>query len=189
MLRQPNSRYAAGRSLTLLKVKRFLDSEARVVGHEGGKGRHKGRLGALLVELPDGTHFAVGTGFTDAEREHPPAIGSHITFRFKELSDAEVPRFPTYVGIRQEVPPITPIQKGETLLAATKTKRRFEFVQGTSDKFWEIDLQGSSVTVRFGRNGTHGQSSVKNFADADKAQKHAEKTIQEKLGKGYVEVA
>jgi predicted DNA-binding WGR domain protein len=73
-------------------------------------------------------------------------------------------------------------------VAATKTRRRFEFVQGTSDKFWEIDVQESSVTVRFGRNGTHGQASIKKFADTAKAENHAEKMIAEKLGKGYFEV-
>ncbi len=97
MLRQPGSRYEAGRSSSLLKVKSFFDAEARVVGHQAGAGRHKGRLGALLVELENGTRFAVGTGFSDAERGRPPAVGSTITFRYQELTDAGVPRFPTYV--------------------------------------------------------------------------------------------
>jgi DNA ligase-1 len=188
MLRQPESLYEPRRSSTLLKVKKFQDAEARVLEHQPGAGRHKGRLGALLVELPDGTHFAVGTGLTDAERESPPAIGSVITFKFQELSDAGVPRFPTYVGVRAEVPAATSNQKGGPSVASTKTKRRFEFVNGASDKFWEIEVQGSAVTVRFGRNGTTGQSSIKNFKDSDSAQKHAEKMIGEKLGKGYVEV-
>src|SRR5207244_5179911 len=86
MLRQPGSRYEAGRSATLLKIKRFVDAEARVVAHLPGTGRHRGRLGALLVELPDGTTFSVGSGFTDAQREQPPAIGRLITFRYQELS-------------------------------------------------------------------------------------------------------
>jgi predicted DNA-binding WGR domain protein len=73
-------------------------------------------------------------------------------------------------------------------VAATRTSRRFEFVGGTSNKFWQIEVNGTSVTVRFGRNGTAGQSSVKNFADTAKAAKHAEKLIAEKLRKGYVEV-
>lgn len=191
MLRQPGSAYVGRRSETLLKVKRFLDAEARVVGHQPGTGRHKGRLGALLVELPDGTPFAVGTGFTDAQREDPPAIGSTITFKFQELSDGGVPRFPTFVGVRHEEPPVFPQdnqEQGEIHVSAVKPKRRFEFVQGSSDKFWEIDIDGSSVTVRFGRNGTSGQASVKRFADAAKAEKHAEKMIGEKLGKGYVEI-
>jgi DNA ligase-1 len=102
MLRQPRSRYEVGRSLTLLKVKSFLDAEARVLEHLPGAGRHKGRLGALLVELADGTRFSVGTGFSDAERESPPPAGAVITFRYQELSEGGVPRFPSYVGVRTD---------------------------------------------------------------------------------------
>jgi len=100
MLRQPESHYEAGRSATLLKVKTFRDAEARIVGHEPGKGRHKGRLGALLVEMANGTRFAVGTGLSDAERSSPPPVGSTITFRYQELTDGGVPRFPVFVGRR-----------------------------------------------------------------------------------------
>ena len=103
MLRQPGSRYEAGRSATLLKAKRFHDAEARVIGHQPGSGRHKGRLGALAVVLPDGTEFAVGTGFSDAQREQPPAVGSTITFRYQELTDRGVPRFPSFVRVRHDV--------------------------------------------------------------------------------------
>ncbi len=103
MLRRPGSSYEVGRSHSLLKVKSFFDTEARVVGHQDGAGRHRGRLGALLVELQDGTRFAVGSGLSDAEREEPPPVGSIITFRYQELSDGGVPRFPTYVGVRHDV--------------------------------------------------------------------------------------
>ena len=100
MLREPGSKYEAGRSATLLKVKSFRDAEAIVIGHQAGLGRHKGRLGALLVRLADGTEFAVGTGFSDRERGDPPPVGATITFRYQELSEAGVPRFPSYVGLR-----------------------------------------------------------------------------------------
>ena len=111
MLRQPGSKYVAGRSSTLLKVKTFRDADALVTGHQAGAGRHKGRMGALLVRLADGTDFAIGTGFSDQERENPPAIGSTITFRYQELSDAGVPRFPSWVGVRIDgvVKPVTPV--------------------------------------------------------------------------------
>ena len=99
MLRQPTSLYESGRSSTLLKVKRMHDAEGRVVGHQAGAGRHQGRLGAVLVEFA-GLKFAVGSGFTDAQRESPPAIGSLITFRYQELTDRGVPRFPTFVRVR-----------------------------------------------------------------------------------------
>ena len=103
MLRQPDSKYEFGRSSTLLKIKTFHDADALVTGHQDGKGRHKGRLGALLVELPNGTQFAVGTGFSDAQRGAPPAIGSTITFRYQELTDGGVPRFPSFVRERSDV--------------------------------------------------------------------------------------
>ncbi|MDB5289300.1 MAG: dependent ligase-like protein [Phycisphaerales bacterium] len=103
MLRQPGSKYEAGRSSTLLKVKSFRDAEAIVIGHQPGAGKHKGRLGALLVKLPDGTEFAVGTGFSDKERSAPPGVGVTVTFRYQELSEGGVPRFPSYVGVRMEV--------------------------------------------------------------------------------------
>ena len=103
MLRRPGSVYEVGRSMSLLKVKTFHDAEARVVGHAPGAGKHKGKLGALICELPDGVSFNVGTGFSDAERAAPPAIGAVITFRYQELSDDGVPRFPSYVGERLDV--------------------------------------------------------------------------------------
>jgi predicted DNA-binding WGR domain protein len=109
MLRQPGSKYVAGRSTTLLKVKTFHDAEATVVGHAEGSGRHKGRLGALICELPGGIRFNVGTGFSDAERENPPDIGAVITFRYQELSDDGVPRFPLWVGERLDVDKPAPI--------------------------------------------------------------------------------
>lgn len=188
MLRQPGSAYAAGRSHTLLKVKRFHDAEARVIGHEPGTGRHNGRLGALLVQMADGTRFEVGTGFTDAERNNPPPVNTMITFRYQELTDRGVPRFASYVGIRADEPtPTTPLTQGEPMPSAS-TKRRFEFVGGGSDKFWELSIDGNDVLVRFGRNGTNGQASTKTFADNAAAQQHADKLIREKLAKGYCEV-
>jgi DNA ligase-1 len=99
MLRQPGSQYEAGRSRILLKVKTFRDAEARVVEQVPGRGRHRGRMGALRVVLPDGTSFSVGSGFSDAQRAAPPPVGSLITFRYQELTDGGVPRFPTFVRV------------------------------------------------------------------------------------------
>ena len=102
MLRQPQSLYAIGRSSTLLKVKSFKDDEAVVIAYVAGAGRHKGRMGALQVRLPDGTEFSIGTGFSDKDREAPPAIGSTVVFRYQELSDGGVPRFPSFHAVREE---------------------------------------------------------------------------------------
>ena len=102
MLRQPGSLYEVGRSNTLLKVKTFHDADAVVVDYLAGKGRHKGRMGSLAVRMADGTEFSVGTGFTDKQRNSPPAIGSKLVFRYQELSDGGVPRFPSFVRIKKE---------------------------------------------------------------------------------------
>ena len=66
-------------------------------------------------------------------------------------------------------------------------KRYFEFVGGSSAKFWECGVSGNEVTVRFGRIGTNGQTQTKTLDDADAATKHAEKLIGSKLKKGYQE--
>ena len=114
MLRQPNSKYETGRSSTLLKVKRFHDREARVLEHLPGTGKHKGRMGALSVELNDGTKFAIGTGFSDRERDNPPPVGSIVTFRYQELTDGGVPRFPSYVRLRTDIDSLPdPSQEGD----------------------------------------------------------------------------
>ena len=102
MLRQPESLYVVGRSSTLLKVKSFRDDEAVVIAHIAGTGRHKGRMGALQVRLADGTEFAIGTGFSDKERDNPPALGSTVIFRYQELTDGGVPQFPSFSALREE---------------------------------------------------------------------------------------
>jgi len=202
MLRQPGSQYEAGRSSTLLKVKSFRDAEALVIGHQDGAGRHKGRLGALLVRLPNGIEFSVGTGFSDRERETPPAIGATVTFRYQELSDAGVPRFPSYVGERIDVAPMkaensekpkkvsfeSPAAKPAPAAAGAATDARyFEFVEGASSKFWEVSQSGADMTTRWGRIGTAGQSKTKTFADELAAATQVAKLIADKTGEGYVE--
>jgi DNA ligase-1 len=209
MLREPGSKYAAGRSSTLLKVKTFHDAEAVVIGHEAGAGRHKGRLGALVVQLPNGTRFSVGTGFSDRERANPPGLGTTITFRYQELSDAGVPRFPSYVGIRSdasqpsEVLPSEPTRANPTTrktsissappvaapppVATAGKPRYFEFIGGSSRKFWEVSYSGCELTTRWGRIGSAGQSKTKVLADQAAAAKAVERLIAEKTAEGYVE--
>lgn len=66
--------------------------------------------------------------------------------------------------------------------------RRFELVEGSSSKFWEIDVEGKSTTVRYGRIGTNGQTQTKSFPTEAKATAERDKLIKEKTGKGYKEV-
>ncbi len=66
--------------------------------------------------------------------------------------------------------------------------RRFEFVEGTSAKFWQVALDGASFTVTWGKIGAAGQTQTKAFASAEKARAEHDKLVAEKTKKGYVEV-
>jgi len=204
MLRQPGSIYEVGRSSTLLKVKNFHDAEAIVLDHQAGKGKFKGKMGALAVQMEDGTEFSVGTGFSDAQRGSPPPIGSVITFRYQEFSDAGVPRFPSFVRVRKRAAKVTAdddkkatkqtakVARKKTAgkkkpSAASASTRYFEFVEGKSSKFWEVTVDGCAVTVRYGRIGSSGTTKTKEFDDTGAADAHANKLIAQKSGKGYTE--
>ena len=199
MLRQPESRYEVGRSLTLLKVKSFHDAEARVLEHLKGAGRHKGRLGACSWSWPTARSSRSEPASPTPNARPPPPVGSVITFRFQELSDGGVPRFPSYVGVRRDAAwpdhagsdhapaaakvPSTASDAG----VASNTARRFELVEGSSSKFWEVARDGCAVTVRYGRIGTDGQAKTKEFASEELARRHADGLIEEKVAKGYRE--
>lgn len=100
MLRKPGSMYEPGRSNTLLKVKEFTDAEATVTGYEPGKGKHKGRVGALVLRSDTGKEFKAGTGLSDKQRLVPPSVGSRVTYRYQELTQDGIPRFPVFLGAR-----------------------------------------------------------------------------------------
>jgi DNA ligase-1 len=247
MLRKPGSAYERTRSTTLLKVKKFLDMEVTVTDYEAGKGRHKGRVGALWVKLSNGKECKVGTGLKDKDRDSPPAKGTVITVKYQETTEDGLLRFPVYVGPRLDGNPNAPIPtrkktavavaevkvevqtvegsadqganaprspkttksksksvpasdteavasgspnpvSGGSTMAATP-KRYFEFVEGSSSKFWEIWMDGCDVTTNWGKIGTGGQTKTKTFADEAKAKKEYDKLVAEKTGKGYTEKA
>ena len=96
MLRSRHAPYRVGRSTDLLKLKPRHDAEATVIGHTAGKGKHAGRLGALRLQTSKGIRFTLGVGFTDTERESPPAIGSQVTFSFQSMTPKGKPRFARY---------------------------------------------------------------------------------------------
>lgn len=129
MLRDPKGVYKYGRSTEseqiLLKMKRFEDAEAEIVGFEElmsntnapiGKGisnrRHtnkegmvgKNVLGAFIVRC-NGQEFKIGSGFTETLREEywrnrGHLLGKMVKFKFQK-SDGK-PRFPIFLGIRYD---------------------------------------------------------------------------------------
>ncbi|MBI4861970.1 MAG: DUF4132 domain-containing protein [Candidatus Riflebacteria bacterium] len=65
--------------------------------------------------------------------------------------------------------------------------RRFELVEGKSSKFWEVSRDGSSLSVRFGRIGSNGQTRTRSFASESDAEAELGRLVREKCKKGYTE--
>ncbi|EMN90336.1 WGR domain-containing protein [Leptospira weilii] len=67
-------------------------------------------------------------------------------------------------------------------------KHHLTYKDDKSDKFWNIEVSGTSFTVTYGKTGTAGQTQTKTFGSEEECLKEAEKLLQEKLKKGYAEV-
>lgn len=134
MIRSPRGPYKFGRSTEkqgfLLKLKRFSDAEARIIGFEelmhntneatkdelGHTKRSSkkagmipaGTLGSFIVETDDGRTFNVATGMSVDERQHywdnrHTYIGALVKYKFQEVGAKDLPRFPVFLGIRNEI--------------------------------------------------------------------------------------
>jgi DNA ligase-1 len=133
MIRSIGGEYKHGRSTLkeglLLKLKRFADDEALVIGVEclmrngnavetnalGYTERSSAAdglipmdaLGALIVRRADGVEFKVGSGFTETQRydfwlRQDEIIGKIITYKHFEVGAKDKPRFPIFKGFRDE---------------------------------------------------------------------------------------
>lgn len=102
MLHRAPSVYNSGRSDDLLKLKKHLDAEAVVVRHIPGEGKYTGLLGSLEVVAADNRRFKIGSGFSDAERKNPPAIGATITYKYFGLTVNGLPRFASFMRVRSD---------------------------------------------------------------------------------------
>ncbi len=103
MLHHQDALYKTGRSSDLLKLKSYQDTEAEVIGYRPGKGKYLGMVGALIVKMPDGRTFAIGSGLTDALRQNPPSIGALVTYRYNGVTKKGLPRFARFIRIRENL--------------------------------------------------------------------------------------
>jgi DNA ligase-1 len=113
MLRDPHAGYKNGRSTAregvLLKLKRFADAEAVIIGLEEQRdlrGKPNAVLGALHVrDLDGGVDFSIGTGFSGDERLDfwgmgKALVGLYVRYRHFPSGAAGKPRFPVFAGLR-----------------------------------------------------------------------------------------
>lgn len=108
MLRAADLPVENKRGKFLLKVKTFKDTEAKLTGYTEGTGKYEGGLGALICQLPSGKTFEVGSGFSDKQRrdlywefeQKPTCPEKIVSFKYFELTDDGIPRFPIFRGFR-----------------------------------------------------------------------------------------
>lgn len=96
MLRDKNAVYQAGRNSGMMKLKIINDAEAQVIGYVAGNGKYQGQMGSLIVKMPNGITFKIGTGFNDEQRQNPPKIGTQITYRYNGFTKNGIPKFARY---------------------------------------------------------------------------------------------
>ncbi|QDL56834.1 DNA ligase [Rhodoferax aquaticus] len=101
VLHRADARWQSGRSEAVRKLKAVQDDEARVVAHVSGKGKYQGKMGGLLLETAAGQRFVLGTGFSDAQRSSPPAVGAWVSYQYRDLTSKGLPRFASYLRIRE----------------------------------------------------------------------------------------
>ncbi|MCP3697415.1 MAG: DNA ligase [Aliivibrio sp.] len=101
MLRRVDAVYRPGRHDDLIKLKKHQDAEAIVIGYTAGKGKYRGMVGALILKMPDGKEFKIGSGLTQALREEPPKLGQQITYRYNGYTDNGIPKFARYLAVRE----------------------------------------------------------------------------------------
>lgn len=108
MYRDGNAPYEFKRTKSLLKIKAMQDIELKLVDMEEGTGKHKGRLGAFIVDFK-GNKVNIGSGFSDNLREEywnnkDKYIGQWVkTQYFEETTNSEGKpslRFPVFLSFR-----------------------------------------------------------------------------------------
>jgi predicted DNA-binding WGR domain protein len=128
-----------------------------------------------------------------AKKEAPPAAksGKKAVFDDEGDEEEEAPKPKTAAPAAAAPAPAAAASRPAVASGASKSgdagARYFEFVDGSSSKFWEIQLEGTSFTTRYGKIGTDGQSSMKEFDSDAKAKAQYDKLVAEKTGKGYLE--
>jgi len=102
VIRDPNEAYYTGRTAKSLKYKPFVDAECRVSSIIEGKGKFKGKMGAVRCDFK-GKSIKIGSGFTQKQRKFPPSIGTLVSFKYYGLTHLGNPRFPVFLRVRSDV--------------------------------------------------------------------------------------
>ena len=107
ILKNPNTPYQFKRTIDWVKVKQFDYIDCLVIDVFEGKGKHKGMLGGVIVQLPNKKTCAVGSGFSDYERQYywdnpNEIVGKYIEVKFQDYTKDGLLRFPVFVRVRDD---------------------------------------------------------------------------------------
>ncbi|WP_225879665.1 hypothetical protein [Abyssogena phaseoliformis symbiont] len=102
-MRNPKTHYQTMCLSSALKVKKYHDEECIVIEILSGKGKYKNKMGSVKCKTKKGLVVKIGSGFTDIERSHPPAIGSEITFKYYGLTKNKKHKYPVFLRIRPKL--------------------------------------------------------------------------------------
>jgi DNA ligase-1 len=100
ILHRKLARFESGRTDNLLKLKPHMEAEAKVIKILNGSGKYDGMMGSILVEMPSGIRFKIGSGFSDDERRTPPKLGEYVTYKYHGFTERGIPRFASFLRIR-----------------------------------------------------------------------------------------
>jgi len=76
------------------------DEEGLVLAQIAGRGKYQGRMGALLLQTPEGQRFALGSGLSNADRNNPPPVGAWVSYRYRDRTPSGLPRFASFLRVR-----------------------------------------------------------------------------------------
>jgi predicted DNA-binding WGR domain protein len=123
-----------------------------------------------------------------AKKEYDKLVTEKTKKGYVETSSSAAASAPAKGGKAKAEPAPAPAASAPAAApAAAGGRRTFTLTDDKSNKFWNIELQGKSFTVNYGRIGSSGQTQVKDFDDEAKAKKEHDKLVTEKTKKGYVE--
>lgn len=142
ILRRKNSPYERSRSTHSRKLKHWYDGEAIVVGYAAGQGRFKGQMGSLGLLMECGTIFTCGSGLTaEMRRDWSLPVGTVVRYRFNELTQDGVPRFPIFVGCTYDRHgPKDAVVKSSSLRAAKRVRLEEEAASEDARRVEMADL-------------------------------------------------
>lgn len=106
MLKRADAPYEWKRGLAVLKLKKMDTVDCRITDSFEGKGRHKGRLGGVIVEV-DGVQTKVGSGFSDGQRDElwlkrNELPNKMVEVQFQNKTRDGSLRFPVFIKFRPD---------------------------------------------------------------------------------------